>query len=155
MVPRRSLWSVESGSPKSLAHALADLAVRNAPDRYVAKMTKSARQGKTYIDYLRKGRGATSVAPYSTRARPGAPVSVPLDGGELDSSQPPFHFTMAYVPERLAGLRDDPWAAISQTRQRISIATRQQLERELAGDADRIASRALGSTGHDKGLAEE
>ena len=50
----------------------------DSPKLYLAKMTKSLREGRIFIDYLRNSREATSVAPYSTRARPGAPVSAPV-----------------------------------------------------------------------------
>src|SRR5262249_6632451 len=68
---------------KELYKAVADLVVRAAPDHYIATMSKAARKGKIFVDYLRNGRGATAVATYSTRARPGAPVSVPISWGEL------------------------------------------------------------------------
>ncbi len=55
---------------KAFCKAVADAAVRAAPERYVATMSKAARKGKIFIDYLRNARGATSVAPYSTRNRP-------------------------------------------------------------------------------------
>ena len=55
----------------------------DSPQRYVGKMTKSLRKGKIFIDYFRNSREATSVAPYSTRARPGAPVSAPLSWEQL------------------------------------------------------------------------
>ena len=66
--------------------------------------------GKIFIDYLRNGRGATAVAPYSTRARSGAPVSTPLAWSELSASMRPDHFTVSNLPTRLAHLKSDPWA---------------------------------------------
>ena len=66
----------------------------DSPDRFVATVTKSKRKGKTLVDYLRNGRGATAVAPYSTRARPGAAVSMPLDWSELGPAIGPDYFTV-------------------------------------------------------------
>ncbi|HEY8379731.1 MAG TPA: DNA ligase D, partial [Nannocystis sp.] len=68
---------------KRFARAVADDLARREPDRYVAVASKARRRGKIYIDYLRNDRGATSIAPYSPRARPGAPVAVPLRWSEL------------------------------------------------------------------------
>ena len=95
---------------KSFAQSLAETMAGDSPDRYVATMSKRARAGKIFIDYLRNGRGATAVAPYSTRARSGAPVSTPLAWSELSASMRPDHFTVANLPTRLAHLKSDPWA---------------------------------------------
>lgn len=78
-------------------------------DRYVATISKARRQGRILIDYLRNQRGATAVAPYSPRARPGAPVSTPLRWEELDSGIGPDWFTISNLPARLDTLRADPW----------------------------------------------
>ena len=64
----------------------------------MATITKSKRRGKILVDYLRNGRGATAVAPYSTRARPGAPVSMPLAWDELGPEIGPAYFTVANSP---------------------------------------------------------
>ncbi|ANY79583.1 DNA ligase [Microvirga ossetica] len=95
---------------KSFAQSLAETMAGDSPDRYVATMSKRARAGKIFVDYLRNGRGATAVAPYSTRARSGAPVSTPLAWSELSASMRPDHFTVANLPTRLAHLKSDPWA---------------------------------------------
>jgi bifunctional non-homologous end joining protein LigD len=88
--------------------AVTEAIVRSAPDRYVATMSKSRRVGKIFIDYLRNARTATALAAYSTRARAGAPVSVPLDWKEL-AKDVRSQFTVRTVPDRLSRLRKDPW----------------------------------------------
>ena len=82
---------------------MAEAMAADAPERYVATITKSKRSGRILIDYLRNGRNNTAVAPYSTRARSGAPVSMPLAWDELGPEIGPAHFTVANAPERLAG----------------------------------------------------
>jgi bifunctional non-homologous end joining protein LigD len=64
------------------------------PDRFTANLAKAARKGRMFLDYLRNQRGATAVMPYSTRARPGAPVSAPISWDELDDYQSGAHFTL-------------------------------------------------------------
>lgn len=95
---------------KAAMKALADSMSADSPAHYVSTISKAKRQGKILIDYLRNGRGATAVAPYSTRARAGAPVSMPLAFDELGPGILPNHFTVENVPARLAGLDSDPWA---------------------------------------------
>ena len=107
---------------KAFCRAVADFMVRLAPDRYIATMSKAARKGKIFIDYLRNARGATSVAAYSTRAKPGATVSTPITWDELDASLHSDHFTIENVPDRLARLKHDPWADLAKTKQSITAA---------------------------------
>jgi bifunctional non-homologous end joining protein LigD len=95
---------------KAAMKALADGMAGDDPDRYVSTITKSKRSGKILIDYLRNGRGATAVAPYSTRARPGAPVSMPLEWSELGGAIGPNYFTVLNAPARIAQQATDPWA---------------------------------------------
>jgi len=95
---------------KAFTKAIADAMASDDPARYVATVSKAKRRGKILIDYLRNGRGATAVAPYSTRARPGAAVSTPLDWDELGPDIGPAKFTVETLPARLADLRADPWA---------------------------------------------
>jgi bifunctional non-homologous end joining protein LigD len=91
----------------------------DAPERYTAVMSKAERRGKIFVDYLRNGRGATSIAPYSLRAKPGATVATPLAWDELEPTLQPEQFTLISVPKRLAQLEADPWAEFFQLRQRI------------------------------------
>jgi len=94
---------------KDFAHSLAESMSADAPEKYLATATKAKRSGHIYIDYLRNGRGNTAVAAYSTRARPGAPVSMPLDWPDLDEVSGPAAFTLGNVPHRLETRPKDPW----------------------------------------------
>jgi bifunctional non-homologous end joining protein LigD len=93
---------------KAFAKSVADAMAADSPERYVATISKAKRRGRILVDYLRNGRGATAVAPYSTRARPGATVSMPLAWEELGPPIHPAYFTVPNTPARLAGA-DDPW----------------------------------------------
>jgi bifunctional non-homologous end joining protein LigD len=108
-------WDESAAFARKLAESIA----RDDPRGYVSHMAKSARQGKIFIDYLRNVRGATSVAAYSTRAKPQAPVSVPLGWDELTPAITSDHYTIVNLPRRLAGLKTDPWAKYSKTRQKL------------------------------------
>jgi bifunctional non-homologous end joining protein LigD len=88
----------------------------DSPQRYVGKMTKALRNGKIFIDYLRNTREATSVAPYSTRARPGAAVSAPLSWEQLGRTTSAAEFTVLNLKKRF---RNDPWADIGKVRQKL------------------------------------
>lgn len=95
---------------KAAMKALADAMAKDSPSDYVATVSKAKRKGKILIDYLRNGRGATAVAPYSPRARAGAPVSMPLFWEELGPALGPQHFTINNAIARLSTPGQDPWA---------------------------------------------
>ncbi|HJX27369.1 MAG TPA: DNA ligase D, partial [Thermoanaerobaculia bacterium] len=107
---------------KAFTKAVSEMVVAEDPKRYTSKLPKASRKGKIFIDYLRNGRGATSICAYSTRSRPGAPVSVPLFWEELDSPAEirGEYFNVRNVPERLENLGADPWAGIFKVRQTIT-----------------------------------
>ncbi|MEP9353814.1 DNA ligase D [Xanthobacter sp. KR7-65] len=94
---------------KAFTKKLAEEMSADSPELYVATIAKARRKGRILIDYLRNQRGATAVAPYSTRARPGAAVSMPLAWEELSAEIGPQHFTAQNAPARLANLDRDPW----------------------------------------------
>ena len=94
---------------KAFAKGLADSMSADDPGLYLATATKAKRKGRIFIDYLRNGRGNTAVAAYSTRARPGAAVSMPLAWDELNADIGPAHFTIDNAPVRLDALSKDPW----------------------------------------------
>lgn len=98
-------WKAVKAFTRGMAQAMAS----DAPDLYVATVTKSKRKGKILVDYLRNQRGATAVAAFSTRARPGANVSTPLSWEELGETSGPDAFRLSTLPIRLANLREDPW----------------------------------------------
>ncbi len=98
-------WEVVRGFCKSIAEAL----VGHAPDRFTANMAKEKREGKIYVDYVRNTRGATSIAPYSTRAHDDATVAVPLRWSELSGRVRPDAYTIGNIQDRLRRLRGDPW----------------------------------------------
>jgi bifunctional non-homologous end joining protein LigD len=104
---------------KGFARSLAESMERDSPQRYIATMAKKARRGLIYVDYLRNGRGATAIAAYSTRSRPGAPVAVPLAWEELSPALKPNHFSVENLPARLARLRKDPWAELLKVKQTL------------------------------------
>jgi bifunctional non-homologous end joining protein LigD len=89
------------------------------PSLYITKMTKSARTGRIYLDYLRNERGATAVAPYSPRSRSGVPVSVPMAWSELKASAAP-RCLVAQIAEWRKRLSDDPWLELPKTKQRLT-----------------------------------
>ncbi|MBX3442281.1 MAG: DNA ligase D [Planctomyces sp.] len=119
---RRSGWDEVSEFARHIATGLA----QHAPDRYIANMRKELRTGKVFVDYLRNQRGATSIACYSTRSRPGAPVATPLDWQELGRLRSAHQFTIESIPKRLQRLSRDPWEDFHQTRQSL---TREVLSR--------------------------
>jgi bifunctional non-homologous end joining protein LigD len=121
----RTEWS----EARAFCRSVAEVVVQAAPDRYVATMSKAARKGKIFIDYLRTGRGSTAVAPYSTRSKPGATVSVPIGWEELSSSLHSDHFTIENLPARLRQLKKDQWADMAKTRQSLTAAMQKRLAR--------------------------
>jgi bifunctional non-homologous end joining protein LigD len=104
---------------KTFVQAFALSMAADDPERYVAKMTKSIRGGKIFVDYLRNSLEQTSVAAYSTRARPGAPVSVPVTWQELGRTTGGNQYTVLNIMKRLKGLKHDPWQDIGRIKQRL------------------------------------
>jgi bifunctional non-homologous end joining protein LigD len=116
---------------KGFTKAVADLLVETFPDRFIATLSKAHRKGKIFIDYLRNAEGATAIAPYAIRARAKAPVSTPIGWNELDADVRFDHFNVRNVPERLRGLRQDPWASIGEVRQTVTRAMFKRVRYEV------------------------
>jgi len=102
---------------KDFSRAFASSLAQAHPLEFIATASKARRSGLIYVDYLRNSRGATSVASYSLRSRPGAPVAMPLRWNELGKLQSGHDFDIHSAPKRLARLRSDPWAGIDELRQ--------------------------------------
>lgn len=87
---RRHEWPVV----KAFAGELAGHVAREDPDNYVATMSKARRKGRIFIDYLRNERGSTAIAPFSPRARKGAPLAWPVSWEQLDDVKAPDQFRL-------------------------------------------------------------
>jgi bifunctional non-homologous end joining protein LigD len=117
---------------KAWTHGLVQAMEKARPELYLSKMSKAARTGKIYLDYLRNERGATAVAPWSMRARNGLPVSVPLNWEELRGEERP-HYTISNFADWRPRLSTDPWRSLPGVKQAIA---KDALER-FAGKAKR------------------
>ena len=106
---------------KTTARRFVEAMERANPTLYLTKMSKAARRGKIYLDYLRNERGATAVAPYSPRARAGATVSLPLPWSALKERARPV-FSVHDFPAWQTRLRSDPWKAMLATVQHLDPA---------------------------------
>jgi bifunctional non-homologous end joining protein LigD len=95
---------------------------RIAPAMFTSKTGERNRKQKIFVDYLRNQFGATAVAAYSPRWRPGVGVSVPVSWDELDQDIRGTHFDIHNVPDRVAKQRKDPWADYWQAAQALSKA---------------------------------
>lgn len=96
-------WDVAKG----FAHDVCQQMAQEDPERYLIKMTKSLRNGRVFLDYLRNDRMATAVAPLSPRVRPGATVSMPLTWSQVKTDLDPKRFTVRTVPALLS--RSTAW----------------------------------------------
>jgi len=105
---------------KTFTKHIAEAFAARYPKEYLATVSKAKRTGKIFIDYLRNARGATFIAPYSTRARENAPVAVPLDWDELSKFKP-GNFTLRTLSKRLAKQRVDPFQRMAELKQRLSL----------------------------------
>ncbi|MEO7336962.1 MAG: DNA ligase D, partial [Caldimonas sp.] len=103
---------------KDFSREVVELLSARQPDRIVAKSGPKNRVGKIFIDYLRNGRGATTAAAFSARARPGLGVSIPCDWDELDGLRGGDHWTLATAHERLES-SVDPWREYATMKQTL------------------------------------
>jgi bifunctional non-homologous end joining protein LigD len=98
---------------RQFARDVAEVVVADDPAHRTVEARKDNRGCRVYLDVMRNAYAQTAVAPYSVRARHGAPVATPLEWDELESrGMQADRFTIRDVPKRLAGQRD-PWADMS------------------------------------------
>ncbi len=114
VVNRRGSWRSTSCATPPI------LIVQHMPPRFTTAFAKAGRERQILIDYLRNNRTNTSIAAFSTLARPHAPVSIPLRWAELSARLKPDRQTIRTVPARFARLSDDPWKDYWQANQRLT-----------------------------------
>ncbi|MGE3143319.1 MAG: non-homologous end-joining DNA ligase, partial [Hyphomonadaceae bacterium] len=115
-IARRHAWPAVQAFAKGLAGKIAAA----DPSRYVATMSKAQRKGKIFIDWLRNQRGATAIAPYSLRARAGAPIAAPVSWAELARTESAAAYTLDTIGARLSGLKTAPWEGYFSLRQSLT-----------------------------------
>ncbi|MEN3976796.1 non-homologous end-joining DNA ligase [Emcibacter sp. SYSU 3D8] len=115
-IRRRHEWPVIKEFAKSLALRMSE----DQPDKYLATMSKAKRKGRIFIDYLRNERGSTAIAPYSPRARKGAPVAWPVTWESLDGTH---SAALVHIGDAVPHLAEpDPWADYVNVRQSLGVA---------------------------------
>ncbi len=120
VVPLTPKWGYDQ--VKDFSQAIVVHLARAIPQLFVAKSGGRNRVGRIFVDYLRNGRGATTAAAFSVRARPGLGVSVPVRWEELEKLTAADQWNIFNIHERLAKLRADPWRDYGKTRQTLDKA---------------------------------
>jgi bifunctional non-homologous end joining protein LigD len=118
---------------RDFARAVAELMIRDAPDRLTLQQRVDQREDRIYLDVQRNGYAQMAIAPYSVRARPAATVAAPLQWAEVEDAElNPRRFTMRTMGDRLATTQD-PWSGMSRHRRGLA-AARRRLESLQAAD---------------------
>jgi bifunctional non-homologous end joining protein LigD len=120
VVPLAPRWDADT--VKGLSQAVVQHLAQTIPQRFVARSGPANRVGKIFVDYLRNGQGATTVAAFSARARPGLGVSMPLPWEALDGLKSSDQWTVANARDALSLRRADPWADYADARQSLAAA---------------------------------
>ncbi|MGZ5897151.1 MAG: non-homologous end-joining DNA ligase LigD, partial [Xanthobacteraceae bacterium] len=105
---------------RAFAEAMARLMEEEDPAHYVANMSKAKRRGRIFVDYLRNQRGSTAIAPYSTRAKAGAPIAVPLAWSALGKIENAHPLTITTAMKSLPRAKN-PWPGYQKLRQRLPL----------------------------------
>jgi len=117
VVPLAARWPFDT--VKGFSRAVVQHLARTIPQRFVAKSGPANRRGRIFVDYLRNGEGATTVAAWSPRARPGLGVSMPLLWDELAQVAGAAQWTVADAATRLDSAASQAWVALARSRQSL------------------------------------
>ena len=120
-------WPVVKGFAEAFARAMA----ADAPDLFTAVSGKERRKGRIFIDYLRNGRGASAVASYSLRARPGFPAATPIAWDELRKLSGGNAFNRLNLVKRLETLVGDPWDELISSAVKITPKMRRDVRMKI------------------------
>lgn len=115
-IQRRTSWEMT----KSFSEQVAIRLQTRSPGRFTTNISKRARSGKIFIDYLRNSKSATAIAPFSTRANASPTVAMPVHWHELEHLSGGHPFTIDTALRRLGNLGEDPWAEYFEVRQAIT-----------------------------------
>lgn len=122
---RKSRSTLDWTQGKTFAQTLCAQMASDSPSRYLINMSKKLRTGKIFLDYLRNDRFSTAVAPLSPRARPGAPVSMPITWNQVRATLAPAKYTMRTVPAMLS--KTTAWADYADSAQPLEAAINRML----------------------------
>ncbi|MCE4536281.1 hypothetical protein LXT12_03290 [Pelomonas sp. P7] len=117
-MPLAARWAVDV--VRRFSQTVAEQLAAADPDRFVARSGEAHRVGRIFVDYLRNGEGATAVAAYSLRARPGLGVAMPVAWEALDEVGSATEWSIANALDHLASRRADPWAELDASKQSLA-----------------------------------
>jgi len=118
LAPAKLDWPTAKAFARGVCRQMAD----DSPARYVLNMSKKVRSGRIFLDYLRNDRMSTAVAPLSPRARPGAPVSMPLTWAQVKKGLDPKRFNVRTAPDLIA--KSPAWADYAAAERPLAPAVR-------------------------------
>ena len=105
----------------NFAEAIARYLESHEPERFTANLSKKKRVGRVFVDYLRNNKTASAVLPFSTRARAGATVAMPITWKEVTAKLDPKKFNLATVPKLLSRRKVDPWKDYEKSRRVLKL----------------------------------
>ena len=118
----RGKEAVEWAAAKDFAHIICAQMAQDSPKKYLDTMAKKDRVGRIFLDYLRNDRTSTAVAVLSSRARTGAPISMPIHWKEVKAALDPSRYTVRTGPQLLA--KSKPWEAYEKSARSLRSAIR-------------------------------